>query len=35
LQREVLRGEIEAALAGRPSGEEIRALAERLLALAA
>jgi len=35
LQREVLRGEIEEALAGRPSKEKIRALAERLLALAA
>jgi hypothetical protein len=35
LQGEVLRGEIEAALAGRPSKEKIRALAEHLLALAA
>jgi hypothetical protein len=35
LQREVLRGEIEEALRGRPTKEEIRALAERLLALAA
>jgi len=35
LQREVLRGEISAALAGRPDKREIRALAERLLALAA
>jgi hypothetical protein len=35
LQREVLRGEIAAALSGRPSKEEMRALAERLLALAA
>jgi DDE superfamily endonuclease len=35
LQREVLRGEIEAALAGRPSKGGMRALAERLLALAA
>jgi len=35
LQREVLRGEIEAALAGRPSKGEIRALAQRLLDLAA
>jgi hypothetical protein len=35
LQREVLRGEIAAALSGRPSKEEIRALAERLLARAA
>jgi hypothetical protein len=34
LQREALRGEIAAALAGRPSKEEIRALAERLLAMA-
>lgn len=35
LQQEVLRREIEAALAGRPSKEKMRALAERLLALAA
>jgi len=35
LQREVLRGEIEGALAGRPSKEKIRALAERLLDMAA
>jgi hypothetical protein len=35
LQREMLRGEIEAALSGRPSKEKMRALAERLLALAA
>jgi hypothetical protein len=35
VQREVLRGEIEATLAGRPSKEKIRALAQRLLALAA
>jgi len=35
LQREVLRGEIEAALAGRPSKGKIRELAERLLDLAA
>jgi hypothetical protein len=35
LQREVLRGEIEEALAGRPSKEQIRALAQRLLDLAA
>jgi hypothetical protein len=35
LQREVLRGEIEEALAGRPSKGEIRALAQRLLDLAA
>jgi hypothetical protein len=35
LQREVLRGEIEEALAGRPSKEKIRALAQRLLDLAA
>jgi hypothetical protein len=35
LQREVLRAEIEAVLAGRPSKGEIRALAERLLDLAA
>jgi hypothetical protein len=35
LQREVLRGEIEAALAGRPSKEKMRALAQRLLDLAA
>jgi SRSO17 transposase len=35
LQREVLQGEIEAALAGRPSKEKIRALAQRLLERAA
>jgi SRSO17 transposase len=35
LQREVLQGEIEAALSGRPSKAKIRALAQRLLALAA
>ncbi len=35
VQREVLRGEIAAALAGRPSKEKIRALAQRLLDLAA
>jgi hypothetical protein len=35
LQREVLRAEIEEALVGRPSKEKIRALAERLLDLAA
>jgi hypothetical protein len=35
LQREVLRGEIEEALAGRPSKEKMRALAQRLLELAA
>jgi hypothetical protein len=35
LQREVLRAEIEEALAGRPTKERIRELAERLLALAA
>jgi hypothetical protein len=34
LQREVLRGEIEEVLSGRPSEEEIRALVERLLDLA-
>ena len=34
LQREVLRAEIEEALAGRPTKEEIRALAERLLGMA-
>jgi hypothetical protein len=34
LQREVLRGEIEEALAGRPSKGKIRALAQRLLDLA-
>jgi hypothetical protein len=34
LQREVLQGEIQEALSGRPSEEEIRALAERLLDLA-
>src|SRR5215831_1007903 len=35
LQREVLRGEIEEALAGRPNKQKIRALAQRLLDLAA
>jgi hypothetical protein len=35
LQREVLRGEIDEALAGEPDREQIRALAERLLWLAA
>jgi Transposase DDE domain len=35
LQREALRGEISAALAGRPEERKIRALAERLLELAA
>lgn len=35
LQRETLRGEIEEALCGRPSKQKIRALAERLLDLAA
>jgi DDE superfamily endonuclease len=35
LRREALRGEIEAVLGGQPSKEEIRALAERLLDLAA
>ena len=35
LQREVLRGEMEAGLSGRPSKEGMRALAERLLELAA
>jgi hypothetical protein len=35
LQREVLRAEIAAALSGRPSKAKMRALAERLLALAA
>jgi DDE superfamily endonuclease len=34
LQREVLRGEIEATLAGRPSEEQIRALVDRLMGLA-
>src|SRR5262245_8436216 len=34
LQKEVLRGEIEAALAGGPSDEQIRALLDRLLGLA-
>lgn len=33
-QREVLRADIEAALAGQPNKQEIRALAERLLAMA-
>ncbi|MCE9564298.1 MAG: transposase [Planctomycetes bacterium] len=35
LQREVLQGEIEEGLSGRPTKERIRALAERLLELAA
>jgi hypothetical protein len=35
LQREVLQGEIAATLAGRPSKEKIRALAQRLLDMAA
>lgn len=35
LQRETLRAEIEEALAGRPTKERIRELAERLLSLAA
>ena len=35
LQREALRGEISEALAGRPDRRKIRALAERLLGLAA
>ncbi len=35
LQREVLQAEIEEALAGRPSKEKIRALAQQLLAMAA
>jgi hypothetical protein len=35
LQREVLQAEIQEALSGRPTKERIRALAERLLALAA
>src|SRR5262245_17453501 len=35
LQREVLRGEITEALAGRPDKEKMRALAQRLLELAA
>ena len=35
LQRAVLRAEIEAAPAGRPTKQEIRQLAERLLNLAA
>ena len=34
LQREVLRGEIEEALAGPPNQEKIRALVERLLSMA-
>jgi hypothetical protein len=34
LQREVLRGEIQAALSGRPSEERIRALVDRLFDLA-
>lgn len=35
LQREVLHGEIQEALSGWPSRERMRALAERLLTLAA
>src|SRR5262249_8113106 len=35
LQREILREEIHAALAGRPDGEEFQALAARLLDMAA
>jgi hypothetical protein len=35
LQKDVLRGEISAALAGRPDEEKMRALAERLLEMAA
>jgi DDE superfamily endonuclease len=35
LQREVLQGEIDEALAGRPSTEKIRALMQRLLGMAA
>jgi hypothetical protein len=35
LQREVLRGEIDAALAGRPDQRQFRELAERLLQMAA
>ncbi len=35
LQREVLQADIEEALAGRPSKEKIRALAQQLLAMAA
>ena len=35
VQREVLRAEIEASPAGRPSKEKIRALAQRLLDVAA
>jgi hypothetical protein len=35
LQRELLRGEIEAALAGRPDKQQFRELAERLLRIAA
>jgi hypothetical protein len=35
LQREILVGEIEAVLSGRPNQEGLRALAERLLAMAA
>jgi hypothetical protein len=34
LQKEVLRGEIEAALASRPSDEQIRAVVDRLMGLA-
>jgi hypothetical protein len=35
LQRQLLRGEIEAALAGGPDGRQFRDLAERLLRMAA
>lgn len=35
VQREILQAEIEAVLSGRPNKEEIRALAEKLLAMAA
>jgi hypothetical protein len=35
LQREILRGEIDAALAGLPDKWQFRALAERLLQVAA
>jgi hypothetical protein len=35
LQRQILREEIEAVLSGQPTGEDFRALAERLLGLAA
>jgi hypothetical protein len=35
LQREILQAEIEAGLSGRPTREDFRALAQRLLEMAA